>query len=107
MVNSLDEVIERLQYKADNIKAKLEPSYFTECIDYLKSLPRCEECAGCTNWLCDCANVRNKAIDEFVEKLSTNVESFQAEVNGIKADLMTEDYFHEYIWEIAEQMKGE
>jgi hypothetical protein len=40
MVNSLDEVIERLQYKADNIKAKLEPSYFTECIDYLKSLPR-------------------------------------------------------------------
>jgi len=50
--------------------------------------------------------IRNKAIDEFVEKLSTNVESFQAEVNGIKVDLMTEDYFHEYIWEIAEQMKG-
>lgn len=40
MVKSLDEVIERLQYKADNIKAKLEPSYFTECIDYLKTLPR-------------------------------------------------------------------
>ena len=52
-------------------------------------------------------NERNKAIDEFVEKLATNVESFQAEVNGIKANLMTEDYFHEYIWEIAEQMKGE
>jgi hypothetical protein len=32
-----------LQYKADNIKAKLEPSYFTECIDYLKSLPRCDD----------------------------------------------------------------
>ena len=42
MVNSLDEVIERLQYKADNIKAKLEPSYFTECIDYLKGLKRGE-----------------------------------------------------------------
>lgn len=40
MVKSLDEVIERLQYKADNIRAKLEPSYFTECIDYLKTLPR-------------------------------------------------------------------
>lgn len=50
--------------------------------------------------------IRNKAIDEFVEKLATNVESFQAEVNGIRADLMTEDYFHEYIWNIAEQMKG-
>ena len=42
MIISLDEVIERLQYKADNIKAKLEPSYFTECVDYLKSLPRME-----------------------------------------------------------------
>jgi hypothetical protein len=51
--------------------------------------------------------IRNKAIDEFAEKLATNVESFQAEVNGIRADLMTEDYFHEYIWKIAEQMKGE
>ena len=42
-ITSLDEVINRLQYKADNIKAKLEPSYFTECIDYLKSLPRCDD----------------------------------------------------------------
>lgn len=43
MIKSLDEVIERLQYKADNIKAKLEPSYFTECIEYLKTLPREEK----------------------------------------------------------------
>ena len=51
--------------------------------------------------------IRNKVIDEFVERLSTNVESFEGVVNGIRASLMTEDYFHEYIWEIAEQMKGE
>lgn len=36
-IKSLDEVINRLQYKADNIKAKLESSYFTECVEYLKS----------------------------------------------------------------------
>mgnify|MGYP003291196795 CR=1 FL=1 len=42
-IKSLDEVINRLQYKADNIKAKLEPSYFTECIEYLKSLPLCDD----------------------------------------------------------------
>lgn len=36
-IKSLEEVINRLQYKADNIKAKLEPSYFTECVEYLKS----------------------------------------------------------------------
>ena len=51
--------------------------------------------------------VRNKAIDEFVERLVTNVESFQAEVNGIRAYIMTEDYFHEYVMEMAEQMKVE
>ena len=115
-IECMDDVIERLQYKANNIRAKLEPSYFTECIDYLKSLPREERYSetdeldgygyGCTNKTC-VARVRNKAIDEFTEKLSTNVESFQAEADGIKVDLMTEDYFHEYIWEIAEKMKGE
>ena len=42
-IESLDDVIARLQYKTDNIKAKLEPSYFTECIDYLKSLPKCDD----------------------------------------------------------------
>ena len=43
VIGGLNDVIERLQYKADNIKAKLEPSYFTECIDYLKSLPKCDD----------------------------------------------------------------
>lgn len=38
MVESLGDVIDRLQYKVDNIKAKLEPSYFEECICYLKTL---------------------------------------------------------------------
>ena len=51
MVKSLDEVIERLQYKADNIKAKLEPSYFTECIDYLKTLPREDKWIPCSERL--------------------------------------------------------
>ena len=47
----------------------------------------------------------NAAIDAYAEKLATNVDSFEAEVNGVRADIMTEDYFHEYIWEIAEQVK--
>lgn len=36
-IKSISEVIARLQYKADNIKAKLDPSYFTECVDFLKA----------------------------------------------------------------------
>ena len=105
MVKSLDEVIERLQYKADNIKAKLEPSYFTECIDYLKTLPTCKDCAGCTDWVCECANIKQYAIDEFAEKIIELDAEFPT----------VEDEFGEYrpmtIKEmcsvIAEQMKGE
>ena len=50
--------------------------------------------------------IRAKAIDEFAEKLNTDVESFEAEVNGIRADLLTLDYFSEFVFEIAEQLKG-
>jgi hypothetical protein len=51
--------------------------------------------------------IRTKAIEEFAERLITNAESFQAEVNGFRADLMTHDYFMEFVDEIAESMKGE
>jgi hypothetical protein len=49
--------------------------------------------------------IRARAIEEFAERLITNAESFQAEVNGIRADLMTHDYFMEFVDEIAESMR--
>jgi hypothetical protein len=48
----------------------------------------------------------NKAVDEFVEKLITNVDSFQAEINGYEADVLTIDYFMDFVNEIAEQLKA-
>lgn len=50
--------------------------------------------------------VRAKAIDDFVEKLLTDVESFTAEVNGMRADLLTLDYLTEFVDEVVEEMKG-
>ena len=47
-----------------------------------------------------------KAIDEFAEKLVTDIESFEGIVNGIRANLLTLDYFSEFVFEIAEQMKA-
>lgn len=49
---------------------------------------------------------RAKAIDDLTEKLMTDVESFVGEVNGIRADLLTLDYFCEFVGDTAEQMKG-
>lgn len=48
----------------------------------------------------------NTAIDEFAERLQEKVESFQTKINGFKADVLTLDYFVEFVDEIAEQMKG-
>lgn len=50
--------------------------------------------------------IRAKAIDEFVEKLNTDVESFVAEVDGVRADLLTLDYFSEFVFEVSEELKG-
>ena len=50
--------------------------------------------------------IRAKAIDEFAERLQEKVESFQTEINGFKADILTLDYFVEFVDEIAEEMRG-
>ena len=100
MVKSLDEVIERLQYKADNIKAKLEPSYFTECIDYLKTLPRVQEEQ----------EIRNKAIDEIAEKLKDSLAHNYRHFLNVDTDgfeWITTDAVDTHIQEIAKKMKGE
>ena len=30
---------------------------------------KCKDCAGCTSWLCECANERGEAIDEFAKRM--------------------------------------
>lgn len=50
--------------------------------------------------------IRNEAITEFAERLQDKVESFQTEINGFKADVLTLDYFVEFVDEIAEEMRG-
>lgn len=66
----------------------------------------CKDCAGCTNWNCDCANVRAMAIDEFGEELNKKISEFVLEhkdnldfASGISVAWNMVD-------EIAEQMKG-
>jgi hypothetical protein len=59
---------------------------------------KCEECAGCTAWNCDCVNERAKAIDEFAERLKYKwIDTW---------DLNLFSSFREFVDEIAEQMKG-
>ena len=35
---------------------------------------KCDNCAGCTDWKCDCANERANAIEEFAERLKKSIK---------------------------------
>ena len=30
---------------------------------------KCDDCAGCTQWKCDCANIKTEALEQFAERL--------------------------------------
>lgn len=69
---TIDESIESLKsdYEIDMYIRDIAPQ-LAEWLEELKeykstNYPKCSECAGCTQWNCDCANVRNKAIDDLV-----------------------------------------
>ena len=52
--------------------------YYNECLTDLKNAHkeieklqnRCEDCAGCTQWKCDCSLIEGEAIKEFAKELA-------------------------------------
>lgn len=63
---------------------------------------KCEDCAGCTVWKCDCANIRQQAIDEFVKKICEKYT--EEEIKGNYKQYCGE--IKQNIADIAEQLKG-
>ena len=51
-------------------------------------------------------NERNKAIDDFEEKLCNEVESFTATVESIELDFVSLDYLIEFAYEVSKQLKS-
>lgn len=67
---------------------------------------KCEDCAGCTNWLCDCANERANAIDEFAERLKQRVSRHYVDCDAYFGGIAEEILYADYIDDIAEEMRG-
>lgn len=70
---------------------------------------KCEDCAGCTNWNCDCANVRDKAVDEFAERLSNKDNIVKFDIDEVMSSGNFDyncDCLRRYIDKIAEEMRG-
>ena len=59
----------------------------------------CDDCAGCTQWKCDCSNIRAEAIDEFAHRL----KKFYGKLGGKTVGGSVE--YH--IDQIAKEMKGD
>lgn len=88
-----DEIMELLQYGTRTIEGLIALFYrnlwamadlretlkqyedfgTVEELKALKDKPKCDECAGCTAWKCDCANIRETVITEFAEKLKNKL----------------------------------
>lgn len=69
---------------------------------------KCSECAGCTSWKCDCSNVRNKAIDDFVEQLKNSLMNNYRHLSTKDTDgfdWLTTDAVNTHIDEVAKQLK--
>ena len=83
----------------ERIVKKYEAIGTVEKLKALKENQRkCEDCAGCTVWKCDCANERTYAIDEFAKCLKERwIET---------EDLNLSSEFFKFVDKVAEQMKG-
>ena len=64
----------------------------------------CEHYDNCSNYIY--SKGYNKAIYDFAEMVCEKVESFTVKVEGIEVDILSLDYLTEFVFEIAEQLKG-
>lgn len=63
----------------------------------------CKDCAGCTNWKCDCANERDYAITQFANFLHEKAK----ENNGLRLSSKTRSWTHPCIFDYLEEFKNE
>ena len=61
-------------------------------IEALGKQNSCKDCAGCTQWLCDCSNVKAETVDRIVEQLEDKAKSYQ------------EYYPEDYIFEVSDMI---
>jgi hypothetical protein len=88
LINRQKAKIEEL-YK-ENARQRAEIEKLAHC---------CDDCAGCTEWICDCSNIRAEAITEFAERLK--------EKRNTLFDAILRFNFDNVIDQIAKEMKGE
>lgn len=100
-----DEVWEMAIQALEEIQQYRAIGTMDEFKDLKENEPKCNDCAGCTNWKCDCANERAKAIDELKNEICTHFADWKySEDEKCIKDLI--ELASESVEEIAEQLKA-
>lgn len=60
-------------------------------IDKLKN--KCEDCAGCTSWFCDCANIYQQCVEDIKTFYKENKFAYEAQTLGEELDEFLEEHF--------------
>lgn len=62
-------------FMQDTIKSQAaEIERLKEKIERLTS--KCDDCAGCTSWKCDCSNIEIQAYEKFAEKYKDQIKNY-------------------------------
>ena len=68
---------------------------------------KCEECAGCTQWNCDCANIEAQAKADTVRKMKEIIyERLDISVEGYSSEEIKSDV-RDMVYQIAEEILEE
>ena len=69
---------------------------------------KCEDCAGCTQWLCDCANERNYVVEKFAERAKEKLRDIaRVDFQGNYYYLIGESFFEDLAKEMKEYLAKE
>lgn len=91
--------------KRECVSCAEEHEQLAKWLEELKELSeekksRCNDCDGCTQWKCDCLNIRNKAIDDFACYMCNEFDSKNKDTEE-----HTGEYVVKRVHSIAEQLK--
>ena len=64
-----------------------------DIVDAIIDTDRCKDCAGCTNWFCDCSNIYQQCVEDIKEFYKENKFGYEAEKLGEELDEFLEEHF--------------
>lgn len=103
LINELESENERLNecYKVKAYdKLRAENKQLKDRIAELEH--KCDDCAGCTQWKCDCANIETQAVEQFAERLKEKFNDTEYRAKTKRKTISVEELKAQMNWILHE-----